>query len=290
MYGVVFTLFAVRQGLTLAKPTGGIVAIGLGLAALAWLAVRPDKPTPATAAAMTATPVVMAFHRVITAELACLIGPVFLAMYLRAFYSPRRGLILVAVLTGASVFALAVEPVPTIDYVVLVVAIVGAAESFGLVTRALVTVACADPLQAYSTAPAGRSRQSICWRDRVRAQPPSPSSHWTSTTSNSSTTSRDTSRGDQHLVGCAKRWRELTPANAVLARLGGDEFAVSITERTGSTPTAAELFVDGVRLHTPATSIGTAVHSGDAADPTDVAALYASADASLYAAKRERSR
>ena len=194
MYGVVFTLFAIRQGLTLAKPTGGIVAIGLGLAALAWLAVRPDKPTPATAAAMTATPVVMAFHRVITAELACLIGPMFLAMYLRAFYSPRRGLILVAVLTGASVFALAVEPVPTIDYVVFVVAIVGAAESFGLVTRALVTAACTDPLQAYSTAPAGRSRQSICWRDRVRAQPRSPSSHWTSTTSNSSTTSRDTWR------------------------------------------------------------------------------------------------
>jgi GGDEF domain-containing protein len=60
---------------------------------------------------------------------------------------------------------------------------------------------------------------------------------------------------------------------------------VCIAERTGSTPTAAELFVAGVRLHTLGPSIGTAVHSGDAAD---VAALYASADASLYAAKRER--
>ena len=58
-----------------------------------------------------------------------------------------------------------------------------------------------------------------------------------------------------------------------------------IAERTGSTPIAAELFVAGVRLHTLGPSIGTAVHSGDAAD---VAALYASADASLYAAKRER--
>ena len=39
---------------------GGITAIGLGLGALAWLAIRPDKPGPATAAAMAATPIVMA--------------------------------------------------------------------------------------------------------------------------------------------------------------------------------------------------------------------------------------
>ncbi len=73
--------------------------------------------------------------------------------------------------------------------------------------------------------------------------------------------------GDEHLISCAERWRELIPANAVLARLGGDEFAVCIAERAGSTPTSAELFVAGVRLRTPETSIGTAVHSGDAADP-----------------------
>jgi hypothetical protein len=60
---------------------------------------------------------------------------------------------------------------------------------------------------------------------------------------------------------------------------------VCIADRTGSAPSAAELFVAGARLRTPGTSIGTADHSGDAAD---VAALYASADASLYAAKRER--
>jgi len=89
--------------LTYANPAGGIVAIGLGVAALAWLAVRPDRPAPTTAAAIVATPIVMAFHVAIIAEFACLIGPVFLAMYLRAFHSPRRGAILVAVLTGACV-------------------------------------------------------------------------------------------------------------------------------------------------------------------------------------------
>ena len=92
-YGVVFTLFPIRRDLHYANPAGGIVAIALGLAALAWLAVRPDKPGPAMAAAIAATPIVMAFHVAIIAEFVCLIAPMFLAMYLRAFYplTARRG-------------------------------------------------------------------------------------------------------------------------------------------------------------------------------------------------------
>jgi len=147
-YGVVFTIFPIHQGLHYANPTGGIVAIGLGLAALAWLALRPDKPGPATAAAIAATPIVMAFHIALVAEFVCLIAPMFLAMYLRAFYSPRRGAVLVTVLTAACVLALAVAPMRklSIDYFIFVIAIVGAAESFGLVMRALVSAACTDPL------------------------------------------------------------------------------------------------------------------------------------------------
>jgi diguanylate cyclase (GGDEF)-like protein len=287
-YGVVFTLFPIRRGLTLANPTGGIVAIGLGLAALAWLAMRPDRPTPATAAAMAATPIVMAFHRVISAELACLIAPMFLAMYLRAFYSPRRGLFLVAVLTGASVLALAVAPTPkiSIDYAIFVVAILGAAESFGVVTRALVTAACTDPL----TGLLNRAGWEIATVDLLaRSRSRAATITVIALDIDNLKQLNDIEghlAGDAHLRGCAKCWRELTPANAVLARLGGDEFAVCIADRTGSTPSAAELFVAGVRLRTPGTSAGTAVHSGDAAD---VAALYASADANLYAAKRQRS-
>src|SRR5947209_15983313 len=56
-YGLVFTtVIPVHRGQPHGNPAGGMVAIALGLAALAWLAVRPDKPAPATAAAIVATP------------------------------------------------------------------------------------------------------------------------------------------------------------------------------------------------------------------------------------------
>jgi diguanylate cyclase (GGDEF)-like protein len=288
-YGVVFTLFPVHRGFKGAHPIGGMVAIALGMAALLWLAARPDKPAPATAAAMVATPIVMAFHRTITAEFACLIAPMFLAMYLRAFYSPRRGSIMVAVLTGACVLALAVAPAQKlyyIDYVIFVVAIIGAAESFGFVMRALVTAACTDPLTGVFNR-AGWEIATVDLLARSRSR---------ETTITVIALDIDNLKqlndieghlaGDEHLISCARRWRELTPSNAVLARLGGDEFAVCIAEQAGARPTEAERLVADVRLHTPATSIGAAADNGDAAD---VAALFASADASLYAAKRARS-
>jgi diguanylate cyclase (GGDEF)-like protein len=287
IYGVVFTLFPIRQGLTLSNPAGGIAAIGLGFAALAWLAVRPDKPAPATAAAIAATPIVMAFHRAITAEFACLIAPMFLAMYLRAFYSPRRGAILVTVLIGASVLALAVAPAPkiSIDYVIFVIAIIGAAESFGLVTRALVTAACTDPL----TGLLNRAGWEIATADLLARS--------RSTRATVTVIALDIDNfkqindaeghlaGDDHLSSRAAFWREAAPANAVLARLGGDEFAVCIADRAGPTPTTAEQFIAGVRLYTPGTSIGTASHCGESAD---IASLYAAADTNLYTAKHKR--
>ncbi|MDD4866249.1 MAG: diguanylate cyclase, partial [Mycobacterium sp.] len=148
-YGVVFgNLIPVHHGMAGGNPAGGIAAVVLGIAALAWLAMRPDKPAPATAAAIAATPLVMAFHHAMTAEFACLIAPMFLAMYLRAFCSPRRGAALVGVLTGACVVALAFAQAARfyLDYLIFVTAIVGSAESFGLVTRTLVAAACTDPL------------------------------------------------------------------------------------------------------------------------------------------------
>ena len=245
---------------------------------------------------MAATPIVMAFHRTITAEFACLIAPMFLAMYLRAFYSPRRGAMLVAVLTGACVLALAVAPAQKLyylDYVIFVVAIIGAAESFGLVMRTLVAAACTDPLTGLLNRAGWEiGTADLLARSRSRAVTITVIALDIDNLKQINDVEGHLA-GDEHLIGCAECWRELTPANAVLARLGGDEFAVCIAERTGSTPTSAELFVAGVRLRTPETSIGTAVHRGDAADPgdpADIAALYASADASLYAAKRERSR
>ena len=289
VYGVVFsTVIPLHRGLPKGNPAGGLVAIALGVAAMVWLAVRPEKPAPATAAAIAATPIVMAFHIAIIAEFVCLIAPMFLAMYLRAFYSPRRGVLLVGVLTVASVVALAVAPIPKlyIDYVIFVIAIVGAAESFGLVTRTLVAAACTDPL----TGLLNRAGWEIATVDLL-ARSRSPAATVTVIALDIDNFKRinDTDghvAGDEHLISRASAWRKVAPASAVLARLGGDEFAVCIAERAGATPTEAERFVAGVRLQTPGTSVGSASAGGAGAD---IAVLYAVADANLYAAKQKRS-
>lgn len=284
-YGVTFTLFPIRHDLTYANPAGGIVAIGLGVAALAWLAVRPDRPAPTTAVAIVATPIVMAFHVAMIAEFVCLIGPMFLAMYLRAFHSPRRGAILVAVLTGACVLALAVAPTPklSIDYFIFAIAIVGAAESFGLLTRALVNAACTDPL----TRLLNRAGWEIATAELLgRTRPGAATVTVVVLDIDNFKTINDTQghlAGDEHLISCADCWRKLAPDNAVLARLGGDEFAVCIAE--GLAADKSEQFVADIRLHTPGTSIGTASQRGASAD---IASLYATADADLYDAKRRK--
>lgn len=284
-YGVVFSLIPIHRGLTPGKPSGGIAAIVLGLAALVWLAVRPDKPAPATAVAIVATPIVMAYHVAITAEFACLIAPMFLAMYLRAFYPPRRGASLVAILTLASVVALAISHTARlyIDYLIFAVAIVGAAESFGLLMRALVNAACTDPL----TRLLNRAGWEIATADLL-ARSRSATVTVIVLDIDNFKTINDTQghlAGDRHLVSRAECWRKLAPANAVLARLGGDEFAVCIADDAHPTPARAQRFVDDVRLYTPNTSLGTASHSGASAD---IAALYAAADAELYDAKRKK--
>lgn len=284
VYGVVFGILLAHPG-SRSNHIGGITAIALGLGALTWLAFRPDKPAPATAAAMAATPLVMAFHIAITAEFACLIAPMFLAMYLRAFYPPRRGVILVVVLAVASVVALALAPFHKlyIDYFIFAIAIFGAAESFGVVMRALVGAACTDPL----TGVFNRAGWEIATADLLaRARSGAIRVTVIALDIDHFKTINDTEghlAGDQHLIGRAQAWRDMAPASAVLARLGGDEFAVCVAERAGPVPTAADRFVDGVRLRTPGTSIGIASASGDGAE---IATLLAAADADLYAAKQ----
>jgi diguanylate cyclase (GGDEF)-like protein len=289
VYGVVFTFFPVRHDLIYSNPTGGVVAIVLGLAALAWLAVRPDQLAPATVAAIIATPIVMAFHRTLTGEFACLIAPMFLAMYLRAFNPPRRGVLLVAVLTGLSVLALVVAPAPviSIDYAIVAIAIVGAAESFGLVTRALVDAACTDPL----TGLLNRAGWELATADLLAR---SRSADRTVTVIvldiddfKQINDSRGHLAGDEHLIDHARSWRGVAPAGAVVARLGGDEFAACIADQVGHAPTAAAQFVSSVGLHTPDTSVGTAWAT---ADDADIAALYARADSELYASKGKNRR
>lgn len=281
VYGVVFTIWPLHPELIYANPLGGVIAIGLGIAALAWLAVRPNKPAPATLAAIIATPVVMAFHIAIAAELVCLVAPMFLAMYLRAFYPPRRALLLIGFLALAAVVALAVSPAPKlgIDYLIWVIAIVGAGESFGLVMRALVMSACTDPL----TGLLNRAGWEIATRELLaRRRSPKVAITVVVMDLDGFKQINDTFghlAGDEHLAGHARRWRDLVPRDAVLARLGGDEFAACIADREGA---SAQRFIADVAEHTPDTSVGTASQLGDSAD---IAALYAKADAELYAAK-----
>ncbi|BBZ78885.1 hypothetical protein MANY_42220 [Mycolicibacterium anyangense] len=281
VYGVVFTIWPLHPELTYANPIGGVVAIVLGIAALAWLAIKPNTPAPATWAAILATPVVMAFHISIAAELACLIAPMFLAMYLRAFYPPRRAWVLIGFLTVAAVVALAVSPGRKlgIDYLIWVVAIVGAGESFGLVMRALVTSACTDPL----TGVLNRAGWEIATRDLLtRLRSPKSTISVIVLDLDGFKQINDTFghlAGDEHLVNRARQWRELVPKNAVLARLGGDEFAACIADRDAS---SAQRFVAEARQRTPDASIGLASQPGGSAD---IAALYAQADAELYVAK-----
>jgi diguanylate cyclase (GGDEF)-like protein len=192
--------------------------------------------------------------------------------------------VLIGLLTVAAVGALAAAPLPKlyIDYLIWVVAIVGAAESFGLVMRALVTSACTDPL----TGLLNRAGWEIATRDLL--------ARWRSSKSTITVVVMDLDgfkqindtlghlAGDEHLAGHARRWRGLVPGGAVLARLGGDEFAACIADHTDRAASSAERFVADVGQHTPDTSIGMASEPGHTAN---IATLSARADAELYAAK-----
>ncbi|KWX67470.1 GGDEF domain-containing protein [Mycobacterium sp. NAZ190054] len=279
LYGVAFTIFPVRTDLTYANPTGGIIAILLGSAALLYLAIKPDNPAPATWAAIAATPFVMAFHISMIAEYVCLIGAMFLAMYLRAFHAPRRALPLIAALTGACLIAVALAPAPAtgvITFVIMAVAIVGASESFGFLMRAMLTAACTDPM----TGLLNRAGWEIATADvltRARSAP-DPVTVVALDIDNLKRLN-DTwghQAGDRRIVEYARHWRHVAPAGAVLARLGGDEFAACIA---GVKAPDVEEFLTSIRRNTPEVSLGTATQtSGD----ISIAKLYAQADSALY--------
>jgi len=278
LYGVTFTLFPVRTDIAFANPVGGIVAIVLGISALAYLAVRPTHPMPATVAAMVATPVVMAFHVTLTAEYSCLIAPMFLAMYLRAFHPPRQAVPMIVALAAACVVAVVIAPAPHVGVItclIVVVAIIGAAESFGLLVRAMFTAACSDPM----TGLLNRAGWEIGTGDVLaRARSTSAPVTVVAIDIDGLKALNDTyghQAGDRRITEYANSWRRLAPRRAVLARLGGDEFAVCIA---GEGP-AAEEFLRAVRRDTPGVSVGVATATPPHAD---VAQLYAQADAELY--------
>lgn len=278
-YGVTFTLFPVRTDLVYGNPIGGIVAIALGILALAYLAVKPDRPMPATLAAMAATPIVMAFHVTITAEYVCLIAPMFLAMYLRAFHPPRQALLLIAPLTVACVVAVIVAPAPHVGVItglIITVAIVGAAESFGLLMRAMFTAACTDPL----TGLLNRAGWEIGTGDLLaRGRAASAPVTVIAIDIDGLKALNDSyghQAGDRRITEYADSWRRTAPRRAVLARMGGDEFAACIACESSD---AVEEFLRSIRLETPGVSVGVATETSRGAT---VVELYAQADAALY--------
>ncbi|HKP42067.1 GGDEF domain-containing protein [Mycobacterium sp.] len=279
IYGVVFTLFPVRADLTYGNPIGGIIAIFLGTLALAYLAIKPDRVTLATVIAIAATPIVMAFHVTMTAEYVCLIGPMFLAMYLRAFHPPHHAWALIVSLIAACVIAVAVAPAPhvgVITFLIIVVAITVAAESFGLLMRATFTAACTDPL----TGLLNRAGWEIATTDLLaRSRAAAATVTVVALDIDGLKSLNDTyghQAGDRRITEYAHHWAQAVPRRAVLARLGGDEFAVCIA---GESPDVVEEFLRSIQLNTPAVSLGTATQTPLNAS---IAELYAQADAALY--------
>lgn len=282
LYGVTFTVIPIRPGLTLANPTGGIIAIVLGVLALSSLAVDHRTLVPAIAAAIVANPIVMAFHISMSAEYVCLIASMFLAMYLRAFHSRRQAWVLIAILTAATVAAVAIAPAPKvgfITYLIIGVAIVGAAESFGLVMRALVEAACTDPM----TGLLNRAGWEIATAE-LMARRPSEAGTVTVVVLDidnlkhlNDTYGHDA--GDQRITEYARLWRRAAPPRAILARLGGDEFAACIAAQG---PAVADDFLAKVRVQTPEVSFGAATAPSTTAV---LAHLLSQADAALYASR-----
>lgn len=231
LYGVVSTLVPFGPPAAFARPAGGIVAVVLGVAALVGLRVAPQRLWPATVAAMAAAPIVMAFHVTLTAQYVCMIAPMFLAMYLRAFHPPRQAWPLVGALTAACVVAVAVSSAPYAGlntFVIIVVAIVGAAESFGLLVRGMFTEACTDPL----TGLLNRAGWEVGTAEVLAGCRSSAATVSVVVFDiDGLKTLNDTHghvAGDRHIVECAAQLRRVAPRGAVLARLGGDEFAACI--------------------------------------------------------------
>lgn len=276
-YGVVFTLFPVRTDLTYGNPIGGIIAIVLGVASLIALAVRPGRLVLPTVAAIAATPIVMAFHVSIAAEYVCLIAPMFLAMYLRALHPPRVAWASIGVLTAACLVAVAVAPAPhvgVITFLIMAVAIIGAAESFGLLMRATFTAACTDVM----TGLLNRAGWEIATTELAEGAADTPVTV-VALDIDGLKALNDTyghQAGDRRITEYANQWRRTAPRGAVLARLGGDEFAVCLARKK---PTEVDEYVDQIRLRTPEVSIGTATGT---LGSDGIADLYARADAALY--------
>jgi len=282
LYAVGVTVSLLPHGDRVTSPVaGGVVAVVVGVAALLVLAFRPRGRVAlgfAVGAAMIATPAVMAFHVLTASQFMCLIAVMFLAMYIRAFHNRTVAQVLVIVLVVAVCGAAAASPAQLypISYLVFAVAVVGAAEAFGSVTRALIDASHTDPLTGV--------RNRAGWEMAVSEV----------TTSSITVVALDVdgfkaindtsghSAGDRFLISLARSWSDLAPPGTVIARLGGDEFAALVH---GASPTVSRAFADATAAAFPHVSVGCAVSAFPGESASDV---LARADADLYQVKRKK--
>ncbi|ORI13525.1 diguanylate cyclase [Rhodococcus sp. 1168] len=277
-----------------ANITGGVIAIVVGVAGLVALWVRPRTVVGhrvALGAALIASPMVMAFHVLTSAQFLCLIAVMFVAMYIRAFHRNRPARVLIGVLVACVLAAVwwAPAPLSPISYLVFVVAIVGAAETFGAVTKELIIASCTDPLTGvFNRAGWEIAASEARPTEQIRRHTPAPNSLTVVAIDvDDFKTVNDTDGhrvGDAMLVELAQVWRGLAPPGTVIARLGGDEFAAMLA---GHRDEVVEAFVQATRQRLSHVSVGVA-SSTTGGEP--VAEILARADSDLYLDKRSRSR
>lgn len=283
--GVILTLLPHGDRVT-SDVTGGVVAVGLGAAGVVVLWVRPGTAVAlrlALAAAMVATPAVMAFHRLAAAQSQCLIAAMFLAMYIRAFHRDGPGRVLVGVLVASVLSAVWASPAPMypISYLIFGVAVIAAGEAFGVVTKALIVASCTDPLTGVFNR-AGWEMAAAEVAGNRTAELPVAVVIVDVDNFKAVNDSGGHRAGDELLIDLAQSWTRAAPSDAVIARLGGDEFAALLT---GHSRDVVDEFARITTESLPYASVGTA----QSTDPQEsVSDILARADENLYGVKHVR--
>ena len=270
--------------------TGAVLAVVIGLVALAilrWVPRTPCTYTVCTSLAIAATLAVLNFAVLVATLVICSLAAMFLAMYIEAFHPLKQARVMIAVLLVAVFISSMLAPAPVTWFGALVIAaaIGSAALVYGSLTKALISSASTDPLTGtlnrvgleLATAQAFESR-------RTRAGPVSV----VALDVDEFKTINDTQghqAGDELLGAIAQHWSEMLPASAIVARIGGDEFLLVLLDC--DLVTAHALTAMAAEGSPAPASYGIASATGP---EVDLPALYHEADARLYAAKRSRRR